>query len=115
MSRCAIRQVPSAASGLRGANFLIPGLTRKFHDTSVTRSRMEGNARIGSTVTGSVRSSSLSRVMHMSSGMPLILGRAGAALAGLAVPAAGQIIGVLSLNLVHGIEDDHAFGDTSVV
>ena len=48
------------------------GLTRKFHDTSVTRSRTCGNVRIGSTLTGSSAGSSSSRVMHMSFGLPLI-------------------------------------------
>ena len=71
-SRCAIRQVPSGASGGRGLNFLILFLTRKFHETSVTRSLIGGNARIGSTVTGSCRFSWLSRVMHISRGLPLI-------------------------------------------
>src|SRR3954462_10908764 len=71
-SACAIRQVPSAASGLRGLNFLIVFFTRKFHDTSVTRSRIGGNARIGSMVTGLDRSKVFSRVMHISFGMPLI-------------------------------------------
>jgi hypothetical protein len=48
------------------------GFTRKFHDTSVTRSRTCGKARIGSTLTGSSAGSSSSRVMHMSFGLPLI-------------------------------------------
>src|SRR5450432_809503 len=70
-SCCCIRQVPSGASGGRGLNFLILVLTRKFHDTSVTRSRMLGNARIGSMVIGlSVFNVSM-RVMHMSFGMAL--------------------------------------------
>ena len=51
---------------------VIFGLTRKFHDTSVTRSRTCGKARIGSTVTGSSAGRSLSLVMHMSFGLPLI-------------------------------------------
>ena len=72
MSSCCMRQVPSGASGLRGLNGLIFFLTRKFHDTSVTRSRIDGNACIGSTVTGSSRFRSDSRVMHISCGMPLI-------------------------------------------
>ena len=72
MSFCAIRQVPSAASGLRGLNFWIVFLTEKFHETSVTRSLMSGNVFIGSTVTGSLRSSVFSRVMHISRGLPLI-------------------------------------------
>ena len=44
---------------------------RKFHETSVTRSLIGGNARIGSTVTGVDRSSWFSRVMHISRGLPL--------------------------------------------
>ena len=43
------------------------------------------------------------------------LGRAGTALAGLAVPAAGQVVGLGGLDLVDGIEDDHAFGDLRLV
>ena len=72
MSFCDIRQVPSGASGGRGLNFWIVFLTRKFHDTSVTRSLISGNVCIGSTVTGSFRSSVESRVMHISRGLPLI-------------------------------------------
>src|SRR4051794_6023595 len=68
----AIRHVPSGASGFRGLNGLISFLTRKFHDTSVTRSRIGLNERIGSTVTGLSSGSSESRVMHMSFGFPLI-------------------------------------------
>ena len=68
MSFCAIRHVPSGASGVRGLNFEMPFLTRKFHDTSVTRSLIGGNARIGSTVTGSCRLTWLSRVMHIRRG-----------------------------------------------
>jgi hypothetical protein len=69
---CCMRHVPSGASGGRGVNFLILFFARKLDDTSVTRSRSSGNARIGSTVTGAVRSSSLRRVMHISRGTPLI-------------------------------------------
>src|SRR5690606_11206764 len=71
-SACAIRHVPSGASGLRGLNGLIFFLTSKFHDTSVTRSRIGGKAFIGSMVTGSARLTSFSRVMHISRGLPLI-------------------------------------------
>ncbi len=45
---------------------------RKFHETSVTRSLISGKVRIGSTVTGSFRSSVFSRHMHISFGRPLI-------------------------------------------
>ena len=69
-SACAMRQVPSGASGGRGLNVLIRFLTSKFHETSVTRSLIGGNACIGSTVTGSSSGSSFSRVMHMSRGLP---------------------------------------------
>src|SRR4051812_10107334 len=71
MSCWYIVQVPSGRSGFLGVNFLIFFFTRKFHETSVTRSLILGNARIGSTVTGFVRSRSERRVMHMSFGMPL--------------------------------------------
>src|SRR4051812_44094096 len=71
-SRCAMRQVPSGSSAGRGLNFLIVFLTRKFHDTSVTRSLIGGNVRIGSTVIGSHTSSSFIRVMHINRGWPLI-------------------------------------------
>jgi hypothetical protein len=67
-----MRQVPSAASGFRGVNFLMRFFTSKFQLTSVTRSRRCGNARIGSIVTGTDRSSSFSRVMHIRRGLPLI-------------------------------------------
>ena len=67
-----MRQVPSGASGARGLNFFTNFLASKFHETSVTRSRTCGKARIGSTVTGSLAGSSSMRVMHMSLGRPLI-------------------------------------------
>src|SRR5476651_356056 len=71
-SSCCIRQVPSGASGLRGLNFLILVLTRKFHDTSVARSRMLGNDLIGSIVIGLSVGRVFMRVMHISFGTPLI-------------------------------------------
>src|SRR5688572_32610279 len=71
-SFCATRQVPSGASAGRGLNLRIVFLTRKFHDTSVTRSLIGGKARIGSTVTGSCRFTWLRRVMHIRRGLPLI-------------------------------------------
>src|ERR1700734_1303249 len=72
MSSCAMRHVPSGASGLRGLNGLIFIFTRKFHDTSVTKSRRLGNARIGSIVTGLSSGIWSSRVMHINFGVPLI-------------------------------------------
>src|SRR6202140_3318140 len=76
-STCDIRQVPSAASGGLGLNRLTLFFARKFQDTSATRSRISGKLRIGSTVTGWDRSSSL------------------------------------GLDLVHGVEHDHALGDVA--
>ncbi len=69
---------------------------------------MTGKARIGETVTGSVVSSVLIRVMHMSRGLPFDLGRARAALAGLAVPAHGEVRSELCLDAVDDVEDDLA-------
>src|SRR5271154_2994454 len=70
-SSCCMRHVPSGASGGRGLNFLIFVLTRKFQDTSVTRSRMLGNARIGSMGIGLSGFQVFMGGMHMSFGMPL--------------------------------------------
>src|SRR6266480_6995922 len=67
-----MRQVPSGASGGRGLNGLIFFFTRKFHDTSVTRSLTRGKAFIGSRVTGRSSGKSLRRVMHINRGRPLI-------------------------------------------
>src|SRR6266536_441063 len=71
MSSCCIRQVPSGASGGRGLKGLIFFFTRKFQETSVTKSLSNGNAFIGSIVTGFSNGNSLSRVMHISFGIPL--------------------------------------------
>src|SRR5688572_17914399 len=72
MSDCAIRQVPSGASGDLGLNSLILFFTRKFQETSVTRSFRGGNDFIGSMVTRLSSGRSFSRAMHISRGMPLI-------------------------------------------
>src|SRR4051812_34759172 len=71
ISICAMRQVPSGASGGRGLKGLIFFFTRKFHETSVTKSLSSGNALMGSIVTGFSRGKSFNRVMHISFGMPL--------------------------------------------
>src|SRR5438445_10441683 len=70
MSFCAMRHVPSGASGGRGLNFLIFFFTRKFQETSVIKSFVIGKAFIGSIVTGLCNGRSLLRVMHMSLGIP---------------------------------------------
>jgi hypothetical protein len=48
-------------------------------------------------------------VIGWSSGIDL--GRTGTALAGLAIPAASQVVRVPGLDLVERIEDDHAFAN----
>src|SRR5439155_10181128 len=68
---CCIRQVPSGASGGRGLKGLIFFFTRKFQETSLTKSLSNGNAFIGAIVTGFSNGNSLSRVMHISFGIPL--------------------------------------------
>src|SRR4030095_7854793 len=70
MSSCCMRHVPSGASGVRGLNGLIFLFSRKFHETSVTKSLITGKALIGSIVTGFSKGNSLIRVMHMSFGIP---------------------------------------------
>src|ERR1700730_6372820 len=72
ISSCENLQVPSSASGARGLNFFIFFFTRKFHETSVTRSLINGNAFIGCNNTGLSSARSLRRVMHISFGIPLI-------------------------------------------
>jgi hypothetical protein len=69
-----LRHPPGAVGrvGLARRELLDARFARKLNDTSVTRSLMSGNARIGSTVTGSFRSSEFNRVMHISLGRPLI-------------------------------------------
>ena len=37
--------------------------------------------------------------------------RTGAAFAGFAIPAAGEVVSLLGLNLVDGVEHDHPFGN----
>ena len=71
MSSCCMRHVPSGASGGRGLNGLIFFFTRKFQETFVSKSLINGNVFIGCTVTGFSSGKSLSRVMHINFGIPL--------------------------------------------
>src|SRR5437016_13638195 len=71
-SACAIRHVPSGASGGRGLNGLILFLARKFPETSAIRSFWSGKVFIGSTVTGCSSGRLLKRVIHIKRGNPLI-------------------------------------------
>ena len=107
-SACCMRQVPSGASGLRGLNGLIFFLTRKFQETSVARSRMPGNARIGSMVMGLSIGSVFMRVMHMSFGMPLISAEQEPHLPALQFQRHGEVVGLRRLDLVDHVEHDHA-------
>ena len=110
-SACCMRQVPSGASGFRGANGWIFFFTRKFQLTSVTRSRTCGNVRIGSTVTGLVEVELVEPRHAHEARLAVDLRRARAALARLAVPADGQVVGLVGLDAVHGVEHDHALAD----
>src|ERR1700722_7679456 len=71
-SACCIRHVPSGKSGERGLNCLMVFLARKFHETSVTRSRITGKVCIGTRMTGISKWGLLIRSIHMSFGIPLI-------------------------------------------
>src|SRR5256886_7572947 len=71
MSSCCIRHVPSGASGGRGLNGLIFFFTRKFHETSGTKSLMTENAFIRSMVTRFFNRDLLMRGVHMGLGIPV--------------------------------------------
>ena len=49
--------------------------------------------------------------MHMSRGLPLISAEHEPHLPALQFQRHGQIVGLLGLHLMDGVEDDHAFGD----
>ena len=111
-----MRQVPSGASGGRGLNGLIFFLTRKFHETSVTRSRMRGKRahRLDRHRLGRCRDHVEPRHAHQAR-LAVDFRRARAALAGLAIPAAGEVVGLRGLDLVDDVEHDHAFGGLGLV
>src|SRR5207244_11349104 len=71
MSSCIIRYVPSGSGGLSLSGGIVLAFS-KLNPTSVTRSRMSGNARIGATVIGSPSAKRSMRVMHISRGWPSI-------------------------------------------
>src|ERR1700755_507510 len=71
-SCCDILHVPSPFLGALGRNSRMVFFTRKFHETSVTRSLMGGNARIGSSVTGCSGGKESKRVMHVRRELPLL-------------------------------------------
>ena len=104
-----MRQVPSGASGLRGLNFLMrlldPEIPRNVRDQVLDRAEMSC---IGSTVTGCIeRQCAQPRHAHQLR-HAVDFGRARAALAGLAIPAHRQIVGLFGLDLMHGVEHHHA-------
>ena len=89
----------------------MPCLTLKFHETSVTRSLISGKARIGSTVTGFVRSSDVEPRHAHQPRIAIDFRRARSALASLAVPPHREVVRLLGLDPMHGVEHDHAFAD----
>src|SRR5438132_12820495 len=64
-SACAMRHVPSGASGGLGLNGLIDFFARELNETSVTRSLIGGNAFIGPIVTGLAGFARFSRFTHL--------------------------------------------------
>src|SRR6185437_5402857 len=100
-----MRQVPSGASGLRDG--IIPFFTRKFQETSVTRSLMIGKACIGSIVISFLSGSELRRVMHISLGIPLI----SASTSHTYPPCSSSAqpdLGLRCLDLMNSVEHHHA-------
>ena len=55
------------------------------------------------------------RVMHMSFGHAVYFGRTGAAFPRLTIPSTRQVIRLRSLNLINGVEHNHAFGNFGLV
>ena len=109
-SSWAIRQVPSASGFLRRErldallDLVVP---RHVGDEVLDRGkclhRLDGDRVVEVEIAHSRHAHELGHAVD--------LGRARAALAGLAVPAARQVRRLRRLNLVHGVEDDHALAD----
>src|SRR2546428_14174208 len=102
-----MRQVPSGASGGRGLNGLIFSFTRKFHETSVTRSLTRGKAFIGSMLTGRSSGKSFSRVMHISRGSPLISAEQEPHLPALQFQRQARALGCFPLIFWNAFRPDH--------
>ena len=81
----------------------------------MTRSLMSGNVVHRLQDDGSPAGSGVHAGHAHEPGLAVDLGGAGAALAGLAIPAAGQVVGLRRLDLVDGVEDDHALADVGLV
>ena len=111
MSSCAMRQVPSGASGARGLNFLIFFFTRKFQETSVIKifdqgkglHRLDRHRFVQRQIAQARHAHQFRHAVHFR--------RARSAFARLAVPSTGEVVRLLRLDVMHGIEHDHAFGD----
>ena len=107
----AVRRVRRA----RGLNFLIFFLTRKFHETSVTRSRMRGKRAHRLDGDRLVDRDHVEPRHAHQARLAVDFRRARAALAGLAVPAAGEVVRLRGLDLVDDVEHDHALGGLGLV
>mgnify|MGYP003693628705 CR=1 FL=1 len=115
MSSCRMRQVPSGASGgprLELRDRLL-GVEVPGHVGHEVADRRERAHRLDGDREDSGRSDR--RVMHISFGMPLISAEQRSALPGLAVPAQRQIVGLLGLDRVDRVENDHARDASGVV
>ena len=80
----------------------------------MTRSRISGKARIGSTVIGSLEVEVRQAGLAGQARPAVDLGAARAALGGLAVPADGEVRRLVALDPVEGVEDDHPLLDRDV-
>ncbi len=96
-----IRRPRREALNLR-LHAVIPGDVR--HEIAHVRKRTHGFHRHGLVVRQLVQASHAHEL-----GLPIDLCRARAALARLAIPAHREIVCLLRLDLMHGVENDHAF------
>ena len=97
----------AGAAGISGCSSWRRNSTRR-------RSRDPGSAETPASVRrspASTRSSWLSRVMHMSRGLPLTSAEHDPHLPALQFQRTARSFGLVGLNLVHGIEHHHALGD----
>ena len=110
-STCCMRQVPSRRIG-RPRLELLDALLRPEvprHVGHEILDRRKGAHRLDRDRLGQVE---LVEPRHAHQARVAVdLGRARSALARLAVPADGQVVGLFGLNLVDGVEHDHALGD----
>ena len=109
-STCAIRHVPSAASGGLGLKRLMLFFASKV-PRDVGDQIPDQRKRAHRLERDRLRQIELVQPGHAHQPRVAVhFGRAGSALAGLAVPADGEVVRLLGLDLMHGVEHDHPLG-----